>query len=78
MFPGERTQEVENEWTSLVRRLRGRKVLVAGDMIADVYLDGFPAPGKAAGTGTGSSKKAAELAAASAALDAIRSSPSDA
>lgn len=45
---------------------------------ADVYLDGFPAPGKAAGTGTGSSKKAAELAAASAALDAIRSSPGDA
>jgi len=39
---------------------------------ADVYLDGFPANGSPAGRGTGSSKKAAELAAASAALQAIK------
>lgn len=31
---------MENEWASLVSRLQGRKVLVAGDMIADVYIDG--------------------------------------
>lgn len=39
---------------------------------AEVYLDSFPTGTGAAGRGTGSSKKAAELAAASAALDAIR------
>lgn len=39
---------------------------------ADVYLDRFPGESTPAGHGTGSSKKAAELAAARAALDAIR------
>jgi ribonuclease III len=38
---------------------------------ADVYLNGFPGGSEPAGHGTGSSKKAAELAAARAALDAI-------
>ena len=46
---------------------------------ADVYLDRFPGDSKPAGHGTGSSKKAAELAAASAALSAIReATPGDA
>lgn len=46
---------------------------------ADVYLDGFPGGSKPAGHGTGSSKKAAELAAAKAALDAIAAAhPGDA
>ena len=44
---------------------------------ADVYLDGFPGDSKPAGHGTGSSKKAAELAAASAALAAIRAAAPD-
>lgn len=44
---------------------------------ADVYLDGFPGDSKPAGHGTGSSKKAAELAAASAALSAIREAATD-
>jgi ribonuclease III len=39
---------------------------------ADVYLNGFPGGSAPAGHGTGSSKKAAELAAAKAALDAIQ------
>ena len=39
---------------------------------ADVYINGFPGDSSPAGHGTGSSKKAAELAAASAALAAIR------
>jgi len=39
---------------------------------ADVYLDDFPAPGAPAGSGSGSSKKAAELAAATTALEALR------
>jgi ribonuclease-3 len=39
---------------------------------ADVYLDSFPGQSKPAGHGTGSSKKAAELAAANAALHLIR------
>jgi len=43
---------------------------------ADVYLDGFPGTNSAAGRGTGSSKKAAELAAASVALQAIKDASS--
>ncbi|MSZ08141.1 MAG: ribonuclease III, partial [Actinobacteria bacterium] len=39
---------------------------------ADVYINGLPGGSAPAGHGTGSSKKAAELAAASAALAAIR------
>jgi ribonuclease III len=39
---------------------------------AQVFLDSFPAPGMPAGVGEGSSKKAAELAAASEALAAVR------
>ncbi|MEJ6619027.1 MAG: ribonuclease III [Pontimonas sp.] len=39
---------------------------------AQVFLDSFPAPGTPAGVGEGSSKKAAELAAASEALAAVR------
>ena len=46
---------------------------------ADVFLNGFPGGSAPAGHGTGSSKKAAELAAAKAALDAIAATaPSDA
>jgi ribonuclease-3 len=41
---------------------------------ADVYLSGFPGGSTPAGHGTGSSKKAAELSAASVALAAIRDS----
>jgi len=40
---------------------------------AEVYLDRFPTHGGSAGAGTGGSKKAAELSAASAALQALRS-----
>jgi ribonuclease-3 len=40
---------------------------------AQVFLDSYPGPGQPAGIGTGSSKKAAELSAASEALAAVRS-----
>ena len=43
---------------------------------AEVFLDGHDRSSHAAGSGTGSSKKAAELAAAQAALDALRETDS--
>jgi ribonuclease-3 len=43
--------------------------------VAQVFLDSFPAPSIAVGEGSGSSKKAAELVAASEALRAIKASP---
>jgi ribonuclease-3 len=43
---------------------------------AEVFLDGHDRSSQAVGSGTGSSKKAAELAAAQAALDTLRETDS--